>query len=325
MTTPAEVLQTAALFRRALRAGEQSAVAAMLQTWRGVESRLLADMEALVASLEGGRPLTRRELLQLQRFQSLLAQTTQQLRALERVAAGIIEAGQIQAATQGIAAATTMIETVGLGVAFNRLPVTAVANLVSLARNGRPLAALLRPMYGLATEGILRELVNGLALGNGPRQVARRMVDAGLSDGLNHLLLVTRDQYNRAHRAAGLETYRNSGVVLGWVRLSARDARVCPACMALDGSEHATDEGIDTHPQCRCTTVPQVRGARPLQLGTGLEWFERQSPGVQRGILGPGVYDHWRETGFDLREIVAFRESETWGRSPVVRPLRELV
>lgn len=56
-------------------------------------------------------------------------------------------------------------------------------------------------MYGLTgPSGIIRELVAGVALGLGPRQIARRMAQDGMTDALNHLLLVTRDQYNRSHR-----------------------------------------------------------------------------------------------------------------------------
>src|SRR5690606_13647991 len=138
-------------------------------------------------------------------------QVQAQIQAFEGVAGPIVSAGQAQAAQLGAQQAAETLEAIGLTGNFNVLPKAATQNVVALARVGRPLQALLQPKYGEATKGILRELTKGVALGRGPRDIDRRMARDGLTDSLNHLLLVTRDQYNRAHRTAALQRYEESG------------------------------------------------------------------------------------------------------------------
>jgi SPP1 gp7 family putative phage head morphogenesis protein len=142
---------------------------------------------------------------------------------------------------------------------------------------------------------------------------------------LQHVLLVARDQQNRAYRTASLQQYRQSGVVTGYRRLAAKNDRTCAACLALDGREYPTDELMPLHPQDRCTMVPTVRGLPPVPYETGETWFNRQSETVQRDILGPGRYEAWQAGRFAFADLASVRENDVWGASAQVTPLRELV
>lgn len=309
-------VDVAAEFREELARLDAAAVEVMLDAWQGVDAALLEAMETFAGRFPPGTTLTPGQVLRMRRYQALYAQVEAQLAAMERVAAATIEAGTAQAVGLGTQQAVASLDALGVGIGFNRLPVAAVENVVSLARAGRPLAQLLEPMYGAAADGIIRELVNGVALGLGPRAIARRMAADGLTDGLNHLLLVTRDQYNRAHRAASLETYRESGVVTGYVRRCARQVgRTCIACIALDGTFYTLASDFEEHPQGRCTMIPAVRGVALSPLGSGQAWFEGLDEDAQIATMGRGRWEAWQAGELGWGAMVQRREHPVWGVS----------
>ncbi len=315
-------VQVAAEFRQELTRLDEAAVNVMLDAWQGVDAALLEEMERFAARFTPGTPLTPGQVTRMERYQELYAQIEAQLGAMEKVAAGTINAGTTQAAALGVQQGVASLDALGVSAGFNRLPAAAVENVVSLARAGKPLADLLVPMYGQAAEGILRELVNGVALGVGPRQIARRMVRDGLTDALNHLLLVTRDQYNRAHRTASLETYKRSGVVNGYVRRCARQAgRTCIACIALDGKFYELNEGFEEHPQGRCVMIPVVRGVDMRLVGSGQKWFEALSQEEQIATMGRGRWEAWRDGRLPWEKMVKRATHPVWGTSVTPAPI----
>lgn len=315
-----EAVRIAGLYRLALRRNEAEVVQSMVEAWRGVEATLIQEFERFAERLGTAESLTPGQLLRLGRFQSLLGQVQGELIRYEQVISPLSEVGQRMAAEQGQAMAAEILR--GLGVSFNRLPMGAVENLVGLARAGQPLAALLEPMYGQAAAGIMRELTTGLALGHGPRAIARRMARDGLSDGLNHLLLVTRDQYNRSHRLAAMQTYRSSGVVTGYVRRCARQAgRTCVACIILDGEFFTLDEMFESHPQCRCTMIPAVRGVNYSTLGSGREWFESLGREEQMATMGGARYEAFQAGDISWEDMVRHTSHPVWGAGVQVASL----
>lgn len=318
-------VDVAAEFRAELALLDDAAADVMLGAWQGVDAALLEGMEQLAASFKPGATLTPARIARLMRYQALYEQVQAQLLAMEQIAAGTLEAGMQQAATLGAAQGVASLDALGVSVGFNRLPVAAVENVVSLARVGRPLAALLEPMYGAAAGGIVRELISGVALGWGPRQIARRMAADGLTDALNHLLLVARDQFNRAHRTAALETYRRSGVVRGYVRRCARQVgRTCIACIALDGQFYTLDVPFEEHPQGRCAMIPAVRDITLSPLGSGRGWFEGLSQEEQIATMGRGRWEAWQAGELSWDDMVQRREHSIWGTSisPISSPYR---
>jgi len=148
------------------------------------------------------------------------------------------------------------------------------------------------------------------------------MAADGLSDGLNHLLLVTRDQYNRAHRLAALETYRRSGVVTGYVRRCARQAgRTCVACIALDGQFYPLSEPFEEHAQGRCVPIPSVRDVNYDSLGAGRTWFEGLSEDEQIATMGRGRWEAWKDGRLTWDTMVRRTEHPTWGPSVTPAPI----
>ncbi len=272
-------------------------------------------------------------LLQLQSYQSLVAQIDVELaKYVDDFAAPLITAGQEQIANLALndaAQATQMsLFTSGtLGANFNRLPVGATEFMVGLAGDGSPLVELLeKRIVGDPSiiVNITDTLVESTALGVNPT-VTARLIRENLAGGLNKALQIARSEQLRVYRESSRLQYEESGVVSGYMRLSAKDDRVCPACLMADGMIVKLSTAFAEHVQGRCSLVPIVIGADDPKWETGEEWFRRQPADVQSRILGPGRFDAWQDNQFELDELITRRSSSVWGKSLVPTPLKDLV
>lgn len=306
-----------------------------MRRWLQVEEALQDNIQTLVEKLaQSGQPPTDAQLFRLRRFQELLAQTQAEITAFQRYAAGQIDEQQTAAAGQGLSDAVELLgatadyyeQNRAVVLSFNQLNVGAAENITALARAGKPLANLLEAAYPLAADGIAKQMVQGVALGINPREVTRRILRQGLAEGLNHILLVSRDQHLRAYREATRQQYQQSRVVSGYRRLAAKQpGRTCLACIALDGTIYDTGELMALHPQDRCTMLPLIRGFTEIPLTTGEDYFKTLDPEQQRDWMGPERYDLWQAGRVPFRRMVKIVENETWGPSAQVRPVKELI
>lgn len=129
---------------------------------------------------------------------------------------------------------------------------------------------------------ISRVLAQGLADGDGPRLLARKLVstingtgmgDLGITDTLGRFIpaqrraeLLARTEIIRAHHLATIQEYRNWGVLGVTVKAewkTAGDDRVCDRCASMEaaGKIYTLDEIeplIPLHPQCRCIALPYI-------------------------------------------------------------------
>jgi ADP-ribosyltransferase exoenzyme len=211
-------------------------------------------------------------------------------------------------------------------IVFNRLGIEAAENIVAIARAGQPLNRILERSYPQAVEGITSRLVNLVAQGINPRTVARQVVAEGLSEGLNHILLVARDQGNRNYREGSRQQYQRSGVVNGYRRLAAKQpGRTCLACIALDGTVYPTDEFMPLHPQDRCVMVPIVEGFKPITWTAGETYFKSLPREVQADWLGPARWDLWKTGQFEFRQLATIQPNDTWGPGAQVTSVANLL
>lgn len=128
---------------------------------------------------------------------------------------------------------------------------------------------------------ISRILAQGLADGDGPRLLARKlnatisgkgMGGLGLTDSLGRFIpaerraqILARTEVIRAHHQGMMQTYKNWGVegieIMAELR-TAGDNRVCSECSSLQGNFYTIKEAsnlIPVHPQCRCIALPARR------------------------------------------------------------------
>jgi SPP1 gp7 family putative phage head morphogenesis protein len=134
-------------------------------------------------------------------------------------------------------------------------------------------------------------------------------MEAGQMQGLRQSLEKnTRTMIASMAEEARDSTYRaNSGLFSGYRFLGTLDTRTCPVCGSLDGRVFKTLEEapkLPAHYNCRCLYLPVIKGMEePLEGDerasangpvpasmTYKEWFGKQSPEVQRDILGSTRY-----------------------------------
>lgn len=320
-------------FRRELAAQDKTQASEMASRWLDIE-RFLEDeifevsqeiFELRADNPEASASRLRTLSLRNRRLQALLGQIRAEIDRFLLIAENQIDQAQFARAAMGIDNGITLINSVGVNVAFNRLNTAAVENIVAIARAGKPLAEILAPAGQIAAEKMINILVRGTALGWNPRKTAKAIIKDGLSQGLNHIMLVARDQQNRAYREANRQQYQESGVVVQYKRLAAKDQRTCLACLALDGTIYDTDELMELHPQDRCAMVPVLVGEKPISFKTGEQWFNEQKESVQKKMMGDGRFKAWKEGKFEFSDLASVKQNRIWGPSARVTPLKELV
>ncbi len=333
------VVQAMRAFKAQLLKSEAQQMQQMAQRWLGVEMALSSQIDALaaeVAALQAaGKTVNKRLVYKLDRTKRLLVQATAEFNKYAAYADGTISQHQDIFGTLGKRNATEAIQLSYLptiDVEFARLPIEAVQNMVGIAGNGMPLGELLKlrmvvdangqPLPGV-WDKLIQTLVDSTAMGKNPRETALAMMDA-LTGGLNKALVIARTEQLRVYRQASADQYRISGVVTGQKRLTAHDARVCPACIADEGTIYPVGVAMPDHPQGRCTGVPVLKTLPPIKWLSGEKWFNQQPESTQRAILGPGRLDAWKSGAFAFKDLVIHTHSKEWGGGLATRPLSEL-
>jgi SPP1 gp7 family putative phage head morphogenesis protein len=267
------------------------------------------------------------QLVRSRRYQALLEQTRDELRKYTAYMDSSVTAGQrsmISTAIQHSATAVNAVATEAqIVVPFNRLPVSAVENMVGLAGDGSPLRAVLNDAARAGPDAMAQELVNGIALGRNPIAVARRAIRIGLGQSFTRMQTISRTEMLRTYRVTTQTAYERSNVVVGYRRLSARDDRVCAGCLMSDGRTYPLDVNFESHVNCRCSLVPILRNVPPVQFQTGQEWFRQQPEAAQRRILGAGRFVAW-QNGASLDDMVTVVPNATWGDAIVPTLVRNL-
>ena len=333
-TTDPLVIRIIRQFKTDLMRQEAAQMAEMTQRWFQIEQRLQAEFLALALEIEQmqqqGTAVGRWKLAQMARYQTLLDQVARELEQYADYAAGLTGRTQaewgglaLEQALEAISAAGTDAGLILTG--FDRLPVSAIQNMVGLAGDGSPLRALFVASWPEATDAMLQALIDSIALGRGPIATARDMANR-FGVGLDRAMRITRTEQLRVYREATRMQYQASQVVEGYYRVSARDSRVCPACLiADDGTIYPLDVPFAEHVQGRCGMAPALIGAPRLKYQTGEQWFVKQDAARQQLILGKGAYAAWKSGKFVLLQIVKRTEDPVWGAAFVPRPLKELV
>lgn len=133
-----------------------------------------------------------------------------------------------------------------------------------------------------AAQIIRDELTEAIRDGENPRKVATRINDEIQDITNRRAVTLARTEIIDSHADAAVNTYERAGaeVVSHTSRLTAKDARVCAFCRALDEVPFTLDEfqsvtvqwgsqtmrvGVTAHPNGRCSPVPEI-GLSPGEL-----------------------------------------------------------
>ena len=260
------VIQVMRQHKQALFLKEEAQMAEMALRWLDVERKLEAQIAALTQQIANEGITSQAKVYRLDRYKQLLSQTRVELRTYEDYVEGRIVQGQLDYGALGIRDASEAIQASygDYGPWFNRLDVRATENMAGMLGNGKPLRGLLSEAYGDAAQGLTEALTRGTALGWNPRKTAKAMQD-GMAHGLGRMMTIARTEQMRVYRESSRMQYEESGVVEGFVRLTAHDSRVCLGCLALEGERFTVKESLYDHPNGRCLAPDSLVAGPPIE------------------------------------------------------------
>jgi hypothetical protein len=321
-----EVERVVRIFRQQVIDREDAQLEKLASHWLDIERRLDDEMvslaEAATRAAASGIPVDEAWIRRQSRW---LTMKTRAEREFHRFNTGIVipdvDAERFAYAELGTEMAGDLL--VLLAGDFNRLSTDAVNTFVANLANGSPLDGLLREAWPDAADGLMKGLVSGLATGKNPVETAGLMADK-FGIGLSRVNCIARTETLRAFRMSSTNQYRESGVVTKFKRMARKDSVTCLGCILQDGMIYNTEDELDDHPNGRCAVVPIVEGVKEPEWTTGETWFRNQPDNIQREMMGPGMFDAWKNGEFDLQDISTTHENSTWGGSPAIIPLNQI-
>ena len=317
---------------------EAALVAAFADVLRITRGEAEAIAEAMVDAAEAGRSVAGLAVRDARVAAALGAITGAVEQALDRTLRRVPDtADRVAARASGGAADMTRAQLTGVTRAELRASVVAASpdQVREIAdRTTQRIVSQSMPLAAEAERAMRRELRRGVAVGENPRQVARRMVRA-LEDAsdlsLSRAMTIARTEQIDAHRNAGKATEAaNTDVLEGWEWVAHGDERLCPACLSMHGERFPTEQpGPEGHPNCRCGRVPVTKSWAELGF-TGMR--ERKPAGESREdiladmpeedlrrMLGARGYTAWRAGKFPVSQWAVRRDNPGWRPAYQVR------
>ncbi len=241
------------------------------EAWRHTLARINPDIARFLTKMASAPGINLTYLLDRGRLAKLQATVGQGMQGFAAHAAVIVGQSQRDAANLGDAITQIQLAaTVPDNVAWNFLPArhAALSQIEHALTSDSRVARLLQSLDPQAQARLRRLLTQAILDGQGPRQTAAAIQQA-LDMSLSRALTIARTETLVAYRGAQLANFRaNSDVVSGWIWMATAGA--CPDCADEDGTEHALGDDMETHPNCRCTCVPQTRSWSDILGAAGI-------------------------------------------------------
>ena len=229
-----------------------TAYAAVLKQAKADYAAFSAKVEAYRAAHPHQDPTkaspSRHWVYQQERYQTLISQLTANVTMYTNVATGAITNAQ-RASMQKAQSDTTSIISASMGggdkgaglLSMAVLPEQAINAVVGFTSDGTPLNALLKQRAKVTLSDVNQTLINGVALGHSPFDVAKRLDDQlGTMHWQN--LRLARTEMMRAYREAQrVNMLQNADVLSGWKWSSALDRRSCTICIGQHGKVFPID------------------------------------------------------------------------------------
>lgn len=317
----ATIEESIAANRRRLQSGvEAPLLRSLVSDYARVLRRIESEARTLAQRLAQRQTKpTRSELLRMRRLDALATQVRDEMRTVSVRGAMAIREGRRVAILEGVADARN----VGLEVGV-RLNAPAVERITAALAPESPLGVLVNELPRDAAQAVRTALIDGVALGQNPRVVARAVRQA-LGGQATRALTISRTEVLRSYRGAALETFKaNSRILQGWVWISAQDDRTCPICWAMHGTEFSVNDAFASHPNCRCSPGP-LPVASPPEIGLGPDRFATLPETRQVAILGPAAWRAYASGAIALDDLVAEATHPQWGPIRFERSLKAIL
>jgi len=224
------------------------------------------------------------------------------------------------------------------GISFTRLSPDALAAIVQ--RTTEQIHSTALPLPAEVEQAMKKQLIRGIAVGDNPRRVASRIMDAAeqrFNGGLTRALTISRTEMLDAHRAATQASEKaNKDILEEWEWHAALGARTCPSCWSKHGTRYPLDvPGPDDHQNGRCARVSVTKSwadlgfkgiTEPPSLTPDAQTeFNNLTPDTQRAIMGPARLELLQSGKITWADLSTVKHTDGWRDSNVVTPLKDLL
>lgn len=324
--------------RAALRRHERDAVKSIGDAYRVAVSSFRDDLRAvqsLIAAQRATGDASPGALLREARVRALLDQVERAGETIARATASAMQRGgtaviaQAEGDLRQIILAGMGPGPGGLSLSFATLPHESLSQLLDSFGPNSPVIRLLDDFAGTARLRVQNELIAGLARGDTPRVISRKLAKILGGQRKRAELICIESIFGAHSRATRATADANRRLLRGWRRYEAMDRRTCVLCAALDGQEYDFDTAFLRHPRCRGRQVFIVR------KGLGFDGGPAVTPGparfagypaeLQRRLLGPGAFDAYRAGLVELIDFVQRTRHPVWGPGIRRRSLPEAI
>jgi SPP1 gp7 family putative phage head morphogenesis protein len=315
--------------RMALLDKEKAFAGKIMSYYMGAEQALRGDLNLVRSRLESaiasGKSITAANILNEEtHVTKMLEAIEKEMQGFSRLVMGDTRKRAVDAAKTGVEAA---ISQVGIVADLDTLPTESLRNLVE--RYDREPLSRKYGLMGLEAKQRARQaMFSGVAAGKNPREMVGDVAQS-LQATRTDAEVIARTTVISAHRDAGIEAYRLSGIVKQYERLATLSPRTCPVCLALDHRRFDISEPFWRHPQCRCTHTAVLEDSEVDLVGEptepGSKWFERQDKLTRERMLGPTKNKLYESGVITLDDLVEVINDPDYGPTIRERSIRSLI
>lgn len=272
------VIQLAEQFKTALAKQDLAAERRLINAYRGLWATIREKADALILEIGTLENATPAQVQRLKRYGALMEDIRQELGRFGTYARVEMTTAAREAIRMGEGNARILtaaqLGNAQLASQLNRLNPEAIERLLGFLSPTGNLFKRLDKLSGWTAQQVADAILEGVALGKGPRATAKLLsktlmdgvtqhMGMALTDSLRMMRTVQLYSYREANRASYIA---NDDVVKGWIWF-ADVAKACPACMAMHGTIHEHSEVLDDHHNGGCL-VPEtlVSGLNPYAV-----------------------------------------------------------
>lgn len=322
-------------FRAALLKNESAAVDELKSAYELAWAAISGEMQAATAKASDAPSAA--DVLRIRRLGSISAEIEKQMMRLAALAGKVTKREQRKAADAALWASEAMLRARQPDIRLAHFSASDFEKLVGVTRDGTLLGEYFTDLAKIwnssASDAVRKAMIEGAVLGKSATQTAaraRQLLDRNAdnkqrdSEVIRSLRRTVRTETFRIYRETTREVYKENGIER-WQWRSARSARTCVICWAMDGKIFPVSEPLESHINCRCTKLPVLRESDIGERESGAKAFKKLEKGYQKQILGAERFKLY-ESGeiSEIERFVARGESEDWGGYRYQIPLSKL-
>jgi len=320
MPTPTELAKQ---FKAAIDRQDAAALTRLARTYHQLYLRLTPKLDSLLLAVSQLESPTNGQVMRLAQYKNLINALESELTKYSAYVEVEIRNTSMASVEMAVKQTESFLKAAGYAMPRS-LPTNAIYSMLGFLQEDSPLWERLGKLAGTNAQKVADALLEGIAFGYNPAKTAR-MFENVMGGGLTDAMRMTRTAQLYASREANRAMYvANDDVVSGWIWWSSLDTDTCMACAVEHGTIHSNDESMDSHYNCRCTSLPVVIGYND-QVQTGTDWFSNLSESEQRNMMGSSAYEAWKEGKFDLSDMVTRRHDDVYGEMLARTPLQDLI